>query len=112
MPVTSQTPTRDRARLGGLTRAALYDGREVTAKARSAFRDSFLTGHQCKVCPPVAIPANLLPEERQRRADALHAAHYVRIRLERGKKHTKKAATSIENVAARDGGQSSADPSR
>lgn len=77
---------RDRARLGGLTRAAMYDGREVTAKARQAFRDSFLTGHTCKVCPPVVIPSDLPLDERQRRADALHQAHYVRVRLARSKK--------------------------
>ena len=80
------TFTRDRARLGGLTRAALYDGVEVTAKARQAFRDSFLTGHSCKVCPEVTIPADLSLHERQRRADALHQAHYVRVRMARGRK--------------------------
>jgi hypothetical protein len=85
-PVTASTLTRDRARLGGLTRAALYDGVEVTAKARQTFRDSFLTGHRCKVCPPVEIPADLALPERRRRADALHRAHYVRVRMARGKK--------------------------
>ena len=45
-------PIRDRARLGGLTRAALYDGVTVTAKARETFRASFLEGHSCRVCPP------------------------------------------------------------
>lgn len=64
----------------------MYDGREVTAKARQTFRDSFLTGHTCKVCPPVAIPADLPLHERQRRADALHQAHYVRVRMARGRK--------------------------
>lgn len=79
---------RDRARLGGLTRAALYDGAAVTAKARETFRTSFLTGHRCRVCPHVEIPADLAPLERQRRADALYQAHYVRVRLARGRKRT------------------------
>lgn len=83
---TTASLTRDRARLGGLTRAALYDGVAVTAKARQTFRDSFLLGHQCKVCPSVSIPIDLPLEERRRRADALHAAHYVRVRMARTRK--------------------------
>jgi hypothetical protein len=31
-----------RGRLGGLARSAIYDGREMTAKARQAARDRFL----------------------------------------------------------------------
>ena len=31
-----------RGRLGGLARSAMYDGREMTAKARQAARDRFL----------------------------------------------------------------------
>ena len=80
------SPIRDRARLGGLTRAAQYDGTVVTAKARQAFRDSFLTGHACRVCPEITIPADLPLAERQRRGEALHQMHYVRIRLARGSK--------------------------
>lgn len=91
------TSVRDRARLGGLTRAAMYDGREVTAKARETFRASFLIGHSCKVCPLVAIPANLPLDERRRRADALYQAHYVRVRLARGKK---KPAPVIERTGS------------
>jgi hypothetical protein len=66
-------------------RAALYDGTTVTAKARATFRASFLTGHACRVCPPVTIPADLPETERQRRADALFSAHYVRVRMARGR---------------------------
>ena len=33
---------RQRGRLGGLARNAMYDGREMTAKARQAARDRFL----------------------------------------------------------------------
>jgi hypothetical protein len=35
------TPNQ-RGRLGGLARHAIYDGREMTAKARQAARDRFL----------------------------------------------------------------------
>jgi hypothetical protein len=94
--LAGSTLTRDRARLGGLTRAALYDGLTVTAKARATFRESFLTGHTCKVCPPVTIPDDLPQQERQRRADALHSAHYLRVRMARGKK---KAQAIPENAA-------------
>jgi hypothetical protein len=77
---------RDYGRLGGLMRAAMYDGRDMTAKTRQTFRESFLIGHSCKVCPSVNIPAELSLSERQRRADALYSAHYERIRLVRSKK--------------------------
>ena len=91
----ASTFNRDRARLGGLTRAALYDGAAVTAKARETFRASFLAGHSCKVCPEVPVPAELPPAERQRRADALYAAHYVRIRMAKAEK-SRKATSVIE----------------
>lgn len=74
------------ARLGGLARAKLYDGREVTAKARATFIESFLAGHVCKVCPEVVLPADMTPVERQRRADELHALHYVNVRAARVRK--------------------------
>jgi hypothetical protein len=76
----------------------MYDGLTVTAKARQTFRESFLTGHTCKVCPEVSIPADLPLAERQRRADALHSAHYVRVRMARGKKR-RDAATPTPEAA-------------
>ena len=81
MPGDSLTIAR--ARLGGLVRSALYDGRTVTQAARDTFRASFLTGHDCKVCPRIDLPDDLSPSERKRRADALFAAHYARIRMAR-----------------------------
>jgi hypothetical protein len=72
-----------RARLGGLMRAATYDGVEVTAAARRTFRDSFRDGHACKVCPPTTLPVELAETERARRAEALRLSHYARIRLAR-----------------------------
>lgn len=69
-------------RVGGFARAAMYDGREMTAAARQRFIDSFLVGHQCKVCPAVTLPADLLPGERERRAEALRRGHYARVAMQ------------------------------
>lgn len=66
-------------RLGGLARSARYDGLEITDKARGTFADSFLFGHECSVCTPIAIPADLARDERERRASALRKLHYTRI---------------------------------
>jgi hypothetical protein len=61
-----------RARIAALTRAAHYDGREVTAAARSTFLASFLE--------QVDRDHPGLPEaERQRRAIALRRAHFTRL---------------------------------
>jgi hypothetical protein len=69
-------------RVGGYARAAKYDGREMTAKARETFALSFREGHTtCRVCPPSILPADLLPAERERRAEALRKAHYARVAL-------------------------------
>lgn len=68
-------------RVGGFSRAAQYDGREMTASAREAFTESFLAGHTCKVCPATTLPDELEPTERKRRAEALRKAHYARIAM-------------------------------
>lgn len=68
-------------RVGGYARAARYDGREMTAAARQRFAESFLAGHVCRVCPEVVLPADLMPEELARRAEALRRAHYARVAL-------------------------------
>lgn len=64
---------RLRARLGGLTRASQYDGLEVTAAARAAYRQSFEI---------LVDPERKLPEvERLRRAEAARRAHYTRLAM-------------------------------
>ncbi len=60
-----------RARIAALTRAAKYDGREVTAAANAANRSKYLD----RVDPDRVLPA----KERQRRADALRAADMARL---------------------------------
>ena len=72
-------------RVGGYARAALHDGRDMTAAARARFIASFADGHACKVCPPVTLPADLLPAERARRAEALRRSHYARLALARAR---------------------------
>ena len=62
-----------RARLAAHTRWAQQDSREGTRKARDAFRDSFLE----KVDPDHVLPE----EERQRRAESLRKAHFIKMAL-------------------------------
>lgn len=50
----------------------------MTERARQTFRDSFLTGHGCKVCPRIDIDPALPLHERQRMADAMWQLHWTR----------------------------------
>lgn len=85
-------------RVGGYARAARYDGREMTAAARQRFAESFLEGHACRVCPEVTLPADLLPEERARRAEALRRAHYARVALASSRSRSKKKASRAADM--------------
>ena len=83
-------------RVGGFARAARYDGLAMTAAARQRFAESFLQGHRCRICPDVTLPADLLPHERERRAEALRKGHYARIALASARARTdKKKAASV-----------------
>lgn len=81
-------------RIGGHARAAMYDGREMTARARERFRESFAQGHACRVCPGLTLPDDLLPVERARRAEALRRAHYARVAMASARVRSKKKAAS------------------
>jgi hypothetical protein len=71
--------------IGAHERAARYDGREVTANARSAFLTKFLR--------EVDEASPGLPEgERQRRAGHLLQAHMRRLALASSKARARKAA--------------------
>lgn len=80
------------ARVGGLARAAQYDGLEVTAEARRAFIASFELGHSCRVCPEVILPDDLTPSERHRRGEALRRGHYARLAMTRAQKRAARAS--------------------
>jgi hypothetical protein len=58
-----------RARLGGMARSALYDGKDMTAKAREKFLGKFMAG----------IPADLPEAERIRRAEVAKKLHFTRL---------------------------------
>lgn len=60
-----------RARVAALTLHSQVDGREITAKARKTFADSF----EQKVDPNGVLPE----EERKRRASKLKRAHYTEL---------------------------------
>ena len=49
--------------------------------ANKAFRDSFLIGHSCAVCPPIEVDQSLPLKERQRIADAARKLHMSRLSL-------------------------------
>lgn len=73
--------------IGAHERAAPYDGREVTARARSAFLARFLREVDA------ATPG--LPEaERQRRAGHLLQAHMKRLALASSKARARRKAAS------------------
>ena len=78
-------------RVGGHSRAAMYDGREMTARARERFRESFGEGHACRVCPAMTLAPDLLPAERARRAEALRRTHYARVAMASARARAKKA---------------------
>jgi hypothetical protein len=67
------------ARIGGLALSAQRDPRDYTAAARAKFRDSFATGHGCRVCPTITIPDDLPSPEQARRAAALRSLHFSRL---------------------------------
>lgn len=70
----------ENARIAALTRSAREpSGTAMTATARQAFWDSFLHGHECKVCKPIAIDQDLPAADRERMAAALRTAHFSRI---------------------------------
>ncbi len=63
-----------RGRLGGLARSAMYDGREMTAKARRAARDRFL-----EQVDPSGELRRKDPAEAARRAEAARKLFYTRL---------------------------------
>ena len=71
------------ARLGGLAKAARYDGLEGTAKARATYDAHWVNGHGCAVCPRVEITADLPATERERRGRKLREAHFIRLGMAR-----------------------------
>jgi hypothetical protein len=98
-------------RAGGYTRAALYDGREMTQAARDKFRESFAEGHACRVCPAVTLPGDLLSGERERRAEALRRAHYARVALVSARvRSSKKKGASATNADTLEDGARDAHP--
>jgi hypothetical protein len=100
---------RTQRRIAALIRAAQEDGTEMTAPARAAFRESFLTGHKCKVCKPITISPKLPPEQRARAAAALISAHYRNLakrskRVRAREKADREAERELEQLAQFDAG--------
>jgi hypothetical protein len=75
--VLSESQRKLRARLAGLTRSSLYDGKTVTAKARQTFLDQF----EERVDPDKQLPT----AERARRAEAARKAHFTRLAMKSAK---------------------------
>jgi hypothetical protein len=75
----TETLATKRARYAALVRASMYDGKEVTAKARAAFMSSFFKD----------IPLDLPEDERVRLAEAKKKAHYAKMAYARAKGRAK-----------------------
>lgn len=84
MPDLTPAEQTMRARLAAHVLHASHDSRELTAKARQTFLESF--EHQVD-------PDGILPEdERKRRAQHAHRAHMTRLALRSAKARRKRAA--------------------
>jgi len=81
-----------RSRLGGYRTAALYDSRVINEKARRTYRESFRSGHACRLCPRFTMPAGLSEAEVDRRAAALRSEHFLRLSIASAAARTKKKA--------------------
>ncbi len=82
---------RMRGRLGGLTRAAKHDSREMTEPARRAFFARF----EAQVDPEGKLPE----EERTKRAMAALRAHMARLAYERHKARRERQAAALIDEA-------------
>ncbi len=68
-----------RGRLGAYAALSRHDSREINARARQVFRDSFRAGHGCRLCPRVDMPDGLPDGEVTRRAEMIRRAHFSRL---------------------------------
>jgi hypothetical protein len=68
---------------GALAANARRDVHAHAARMRRAYRDSFLVGHGCRLCPRIDIPADAPGGDRERRAAALWRLHWHRMRRQR-----------------------------
>jgi hypothetical protein len=71
------------ALLGALGANARRDTDAHASKMRSAFREGFRDGHSCRLCPRVSIPDDVTDCDRERRANVLWRAHWIRMRAAR-----------------------------
>lgn len=88
------------ARIAALTRAAQTDGREISAPARRAFLESFLTGHTCGLCKTVTIDQSLPPDQRARAVQAAISAHFTRMALKSARARSRARAAEREAAEA------------
>lgn len=95
-------PSRQ-GRLGALKKAALVDGLTATAKAREVYDASFLFGHQCRICEPISIPADLPLAERQRRAVALKRYHFAKLAYASAQARAKRTASFANETVQEEG---------
>lgn len=100
MPITAAERS-EHARIAALTRSAREpSGTAMTDRARQAFWDSFLTGHECRVCRPIVIDQSLPSEERLRQAAAARAAHFSRIARGARRAAASARAARVPGIAA------------
>jgi hypothetical protein len=90
------------SRIGGLTAAARRDNDRHAAFMRRAFRESFRTGHRCRLCPEIEIPADVSPHDREQRAAALWQLHWERMRARRARGRTRRRMRTKDAIPTRD----------
>jgi hypothetical protein len=95
--MTGETKVRA-GRLGGLSRAARHDPREIGRRAHETWRASFLQGHECGLCERIDIPADAPPQERARRGEALFRLHMQRVRDARSGEQSPERARLLQEA--------------
>jgi len=86
------TSENNPAQLGGLAANAQRDTKAHAEMMRRAIQDGYQTGHDCRLCRRIDIPADITPEERQRRAHALWQLHWARMRRQKARFATQRKA--------------------
>src|SRR5580693_7454843 len=96
MPAKDPGERRALATIAALSRAATTSGADMLEPANNAYRNTFNTGHACRLCPAITISQDLPREEITRRGYALYCLHMRRLALDRDRNRRLAAAATAE----------------